>query len=68
MLVSDPQNNDDMQQCVSEHMEWLAQMTDRVETLQMNTTVFVQVCQIESPQERTWLNTVVTTECPHCEL
>ncbi len=52
MLVSDPQNNDDMQQCISEHMEWLAQMTDRVETLQMNTTVFVQVCQIKYPQER----------------
>ncbi|KTG32717.1 hypothetical protein cypCar_00036387 [Cyprinus carpio] len=41
--VSDPQNNDDMQQCISEHVEWLAQMTDRVETLQMNTTVFVQM-------------------------
>lgn len=36
-------NNDDMQQCISEHVEWLAQMTDRVETLQMNTTVFVQM-------------------------
>ncbi|RXN11066.1 hypothetical protein ROHU_029070 [Labeo rohita] len=36
-------SNDDMQQFISEHMEWLAQLTDRVETLQMNTTVFVQM-------------------------
>ncbi|KTG37799.1 hypothetical protein cypCar_00045892 [Cyprinus carpio] len=36
-------NNDDMQQCVSEHMEWLAQLSDRAETLQMNTAVFVQM-------------------------
>ncbi|KAK9973946.1 hypothetical protein ABG768_022060 [Culter alburnus] len=37
------ENNDDMKQCISEHVDWLGQLTDRVETLQMNTAVFVQM-------------------------
>ncbi|KAG1957677.1 hypothetical protein F2P79_007624 [Pimephales promelas] len=34
---------DDVQECVCEHVQWLAQLSDRLENLQMNTAVFVQV-------------------------
>ncbi|KAG1957675.1 hypothetical protein F2P79_007624 [Pimephales promelas] len=34
---------DDVQECVCEHVQWLAQLSDRLENLQMNTAVFVQM-------------------------
>ncbi|KAM9440561.1 uncharacterized protein Hap1MRO34_025802 [Clarias gariepinus] len=36
-------NGGDLRQSIAEHGDWLNQLTDRVETLQMNTTVFVQM-------------------------
>ncbi|KAF5909535.1 endothelial differentiation-related factor 1 isoform X2, partial [Clarias magur] len=35
-------NSGDLRQSIAEHGDWLNQLTERVETLQMNTTVFVQ--------------------------
>ncbi|XP_076139599.1 uncharacterized protein LOC143122691 isoform X2 [Alosa pseudoharengus] len=33
----------DLKQSIGDHMDWLSHLTERVETLQMNTTVFVQM-------------------------
>lgn len=33
----------DLKQSIAEHVDWLSHLTERVETLQMNTSVFVQV-------------------------
>ncbi|XP_053533105.1 uncharacterized protein LOC128629356 [Ictalurus punctatus] len=35
-------NGGDLRQSIAEHVDWLNQLTERVETLQMNTSVFVQ--------------------------
>ncbi|KAI4897535.1 hypothetical protein NFI96_010534 [Prochilodus magdalenae] len=40
----------DLRQSIAEHMDWLGQLTERVETLQMNTSVFVQM----NAKPRTW--------------
>lgn len=36
-------NTEDLQQCLSEHMDWLTHLSERMESLQMNTAVFVQM-------------------------
>ncbi|MCJ8748398.1 hypothetical protein PDJAM_G00164360 [Pangasius djambal] len=36
-------NGEDLGQCIADHVDWLNQLTERVETLQMNTSVFVQM-------------------------
>lgn len=40
----------DLKQSIAEHMDWLSHLTERVETLQMNTTVFVQM----NTKPRSW--------------
>lgn len=37
------QSNGDLTQSIADHLEWLNHLSERVETLHMNTTVFVQV-------------------------
>lgn len=37
------QSNGDLNQAITDHLEWLTHLSERVETLHMNTTVFVQV-------------------------
>ncbi|KAJ8408701.1 hypothetical protein AAFF_G00253360 [Aldrovandia affinis] len=44
------QSNADLKQSISDHMDWLSRLTERVESLQMNTAVFVQM----NPKPRTW--------------
>ncbi|KAG7476431.1 hypothetical protein MATL_G00082860 [Megalops atlanticus] len=43
-------NGADLKQSISDHLEFLSRLTERVETLQMNTAVFVQM----NPKPRTW--------------
>ncbi|CDQ66589.1 unnamed protein product [Oncorhynchus mykiss] len=42
--------NGDLNQSIADHLDWLGQLSERVETLQMNTSVFVQM----NPKPRTW--------------
>lgn len=37
------QSNNDLTQSIADHQEWLNHLSERVETLHMNTSVFVQV-------------------------
>lgn len=37
------ESNDDLKLLIMDHGDWLARMNERMETLQMNTAVFVQV-------------------------
>lgn len=37
------QSSSDLTQSISDHLEWLSHLSERVESLHMNTTVFVQV-------------------------
>ncbi|KAM9840993.1 uncharacterized protein ACBR49_014516 [Aulostomus maculatus] len=43
-------SNNDLSQSISEHLEWLNHLSERVETLNMNTAVFVQM----NPKPRVW--------------
>ncbi|KAL6463941.1 hypothetical protein MHYP_G00283320, partial [Metynnis hypsauchen] len=43
-------NSGDLRHSIAEHIDWLGQLTERVETLQMNTSVFVQM----NAKPRTW--------------
>ncbi|MED6232757.1 hypothetical protein ATANTOWER_002046 [Ataeniobius toweri] len=43
-------SNGDLSQSISDHLEWLNHLSDRVETLHMNTAVFVQM----NPKPRAW--------------
>ncbi|XP_078144254.1 uncharacterized protein LOC144542303 [Centroberyx gerrardi] len=43
-------SNSDLTQSIADHMDWLNHLSERVETLQMNTTVFVQM----NPKPRAW--------------
>uniref|UniRef100_A0A087XX90 Uncharacterized protein n=1 Tax=Poecilia formosa TaxID=48698 RepID=A0A087XX90_POEFO len=43
-------SNSDLNQSISDHLEWLNHLSDRVETLHMNTAVFVQM----NPKPRAW--------------
>ncbi|KAJ8286861.1 hypothetical protein GJAV_G00044190 [Gymnothorax javanicus] len=43
-------NGADLKQSIADHLDWLGRMNERVETLQMNTSVFVQM----NPKPRTW--------------
>ncbi|KAM7392762.1 hypothetical protein PAMA_007735 [Pampus argenteus] len=43
-------SNSDLSQSISDHLEWLNHLSERVETLHMNTTVFVQM----NPKPRVW--------------
>ncbi|KPP73574.1 hypothetical protein Z043_107326 [Scleropages formosus] len=43
-------NHADLKQSISDHLDWLSQLGERVETLQMNTAVFVQM----NTKPRTW--------------
>lgn len=43
-------SNSDLSQAISDHLEWLNHLSERVETLHMNTTVFVQM----NPKPRAW--------------
>lgn len=45
-----PGSNDDLTQSIGDHLEWLNHLSERVETLHMNTSVFVQM----NPKPRTW--------------
>ncbi|KAA0716226.1 hypothetical protein E1301_Tti022873 [Triplophysa tibetana] len=36
-------NHDDLKRCISEHMEWMQTLNERVEALHMNTSGFVQM-------------------------
>ncbi|XP_011479894.1 uncharacterized protein LOC105355212 [Oryzias latipes] len=40
----------DLSQAVSDHLDWLNHLSERAETLHVNTTVFVQM----NPKPRTW--------------
>ncbi|CAM9139840.1 unnamed protein product [Lampetra planeri] len=42
--------NSDLTQSVSDHLEWLNHLSERVESLHVNTTVFVQM----NPKPRAW--------------
>lgn len=37
----------DLSQSISDHLEWLNHLSERVESLHMNTAVFVQVKSME---------------------
>ncbi|KAF7661502.1 hypothetical protein LDENG_00260470 [Lucifuga dentata] len=43
-------SNSDLSQSIVDHLDWLNHLSERVETLQMNTTVFVQM----NPKPRGW--------------
>ncbi|KAM6985724.1 uncharacterized protein FYW47_008017 [Aplochiton taeniatus] len=43
-------SNTDLNHSIADHLDWLSQLSERVETLQMNTNVFVQM----NPKPRTW--------------
>ncbi|KAM4527571.1 endothelial differentiation-related factor 1 homolog isoform 2-T4 [Odontesthes bonariensis] len=43
-------SNSDLSQSISDHVEWLNHLSERVETLHMNTNVFIQM----NPKPRTW--------------
>ncbi|CAI5667073.1 uncharacterized protein LOC100692291 [Oreochromis niloticus] len=43
-------SNSDLSQSISDHLEWLNHLSERVETLHMNTTVFIQM----NPKPRAW--------------
>lgn len=43
-------NSADLKQSIADHLDWLSRLTERVDTLQMNTSVFVQM----NPKPRTW--------------
>ncbi|CAJ1070663.1 unnamed protein product [Xyrichtys novacula] len=43
-------SNSDLSQSITDHLEWLNHLSERVETLHMNTTVFVQM----NPKPRAW--------------
>ncbi|XP_029371411.1 endothelial differentiation-related factor 1 homolog isoform X1 [Echeneis naucrates] len=40
----------DLSQAIADHLDWLNHLSERVETLHMNTTVFVQM----NPKPRAW--------------
>ncbi|KAF6729148.1 hypothetical protein FQA47_018411 [Oryzias melastigma] len=40
----------DLSQAVSDHLDWLNHLSERAETLHVNTTVFIQM----NPKPRTW--------------
>ncbi|KAM3600403.1 uncharacterized protein V6R79_022852 [Siganus canaliculatus] len=44
------ESNGDLTQSIADHLEWLNHLSERVETLHMNTTVFVQM----NPKPRAW--------------
>ncbi|KAM9307234.1 uncharacterized protein KZ484_000599 [Pholidichthys leucotaenia] len=46
-------SNSDLTQSISDHLEWLNHLSERVETLHMKTTVFVQM----NPKPRAWTGT-----------
>ncbi|KAM9793328.1 uncharacterized protein ACBT44_017857 [Syngnathus typhle] len=43
-------DNSELSQSLSDHVEWLNHLTERVESLHMNTSVFVQM----NPKPRVW--------------
>ncbi|KAF3686085.1 hypothetical protein EXN66_Car022545 [Channa argus] len=43
-------SNSDLSQSIADHLEWLNHLSERVETLHMNTAVFVQM----NPKPRGW--------------
>ncbi|KAM6902868.1 uncharacterized protein FYW49_016398 [Xenentodon cancila] len=43
-------SSSDLTQSINDHLEWLSHLSERVESLHMNTTVFVQM----NPKPRTW--------------
>lgn len=43
-------SNSELSQAISDHLEWLNHLSERVETLHVNTTVFVQM----NPKPRAW--------------
>lgn len=43
-------SNGDLSQSISDHLEWLNHLSERVETLHMNTAVFIQM----NPKPRAW--------------
>ncbi|KAL6096802.1 uncharacterized protein ACO6RY_06039 [Pungitius sinensis] len=43
-------SNSDLTQSIADHLEWLDHLSQRVETLHMKTTAFVQM----NPKPRTW--------------
>ncbi|XP_078127799.1 uncharacterized protein LOC144531508 [Sander vitreus] len=43
-------NSDHLTRSIADHLEWLNHLSERVETLHMNTTVFVQM----NPKPRAW--------------
>ncbi|TNM92367.1 hypothetical protein fugu_019379 [Takifugu bimaculatus] len=44
------ESNNDLTQSIADHQEWLNHLSERVETLHMNTSVFVQM----NPKPRAW--------------
>ncbi|XP_041095045.1 uncharacterized protein LOC121307038 isoform X3 [Polyodon spathula] len=44
------QNNADLKLSIADHLEWLARLNERMETLQMNTAVFIQM----NTKPRSW--------------
>lgn len=43
-------SNSDLSQSIADHLEWLNHLSERLETLHMNTAVFVQM----NPKPRAW--------------
>lgn len=44
------ETNDNLSQSIAEHLEWLNHLSERAETLQVNTTIFAQM----NPKPRVW--------------
>nr|XP_015798311.2 uncharacterized protein LOC107374671 [Nothobranchius furzeri]XP_054600386.1 uncharacterized protein LOC107374671 [Nothobranchius furzeri] len=42
--------NNDLSQCITDHLDWLKHLSERVETLHVNTTIFLQM----NPKPRAW--------------
>ncbi|KAJ3605473.1 hypothetical protein NHX12_027519 [Muraenolepis orangiensis] len=44
------ESNGDLSQAITDHLDWLNHLSERMDNLQMNTTIFAQM----NPKPRTW--------------
>ncbi|CAL8327051.1 unnamed protein product [Boreogadus saida] len=54
-------SNGDLSQSITDHLDWLNHLSERVETLQMNTTIFAQM----NPKPRAWGGKPGSKQNPH---
>ncbi|CAL8317468.1 unnamed protein product [Lota lota] len=54
-------SNGDLSQSITDHLGWLNHLSERVETLQMNTTIFAKM----NPKPRTWGGKPGSRQYPH---